>query len=402
MIDIAEPASFRAAPPAAAAISNWSFPTSVRFGAGRIAELADAVGELGARRPLVVTDRGLADLPLTVHVMNVLAEGGVTAALFSDVKPNPTGGNVAAGVAALKSGGHDLVVALGGGSALDAAKAIALTATQSRPMWDFEDIGDNWKRVDTSALIPVIAIPTTAGTGSELGRSSVITHETEGRKVIVFHPRMMPNIVFMDAELTLGLPAKVTAATGMDALSHALEAYSAPTFHPMAEGVALNAMRLIKAHLPRAVADGSDIEARSQMLIASGMGCVALQKGLGAIHALAHPLGALYDAHHGLLNAVLMPYVVAFNRPAIEDKLTALARILDLPAHDGAAVIDWIAQLRTELGIGATLGDIGLHDIDRNKVVEMALADPCAGGNPITLDTANLRALLDRAIEGRL
>ncbi len=257
--------------------------------------------------------------------------------LFSDVKPNPTGRNVADGVEAMKAGGHDLVVAIGGGSALDAAKAIAFMASQSRPMWDFEDIGDNFTRADTSRLTPVIAIPTTAGTGSELGRSSVITHDDEHRKVIVFHPRMMPDIVIMDPELTVGLPAPITAATGMDALSHALEAFSAPSFHPMAEGIALNALRLIKTWLPAAVEDGSNLEARAQMLIASGMGCVALQKGLGAIHALAHPLGALYDAHHGLLNAVLMPYVVRFNAPAIQRSSTCCRASLNLrnPARKG-------------------------------------------------------------------
>ncbi|SHO63427.1 hypothetical protein SAMN02745172_01381 [Pseudoxanthobacter soli DSM 19599] len=382
--------------------ANWSFPTTVRFGAGRIADLPAAIAELGARRPLVVTDQGLARLPLVADIMARLNAAGLDAALFSDVKPNPTGENVAAGVAALKEGGHDLVVALGGGSGLDAAKAIALMATQSRPLWDFEDVGDNWKRVDTSHLLPVIAIPTTAGTGSELGRSSVITDTAGQRKVIIFHPCMMPDIVIMDPGLTVGLPAAITAATGMDALSHALESYSAPSFHPMAEGLSLNALRLVKLFLTRAVADGTDMEARAQMLIASGMSCVALQKGLGAIHALAHPLGALHDAHHGLLNAVLMPYVVAFNRPAIEPKLVDLARLLDLPSHDGGAVIDWILALRTELGIPETLADLGLGEIDRPRIVEMALADPCAGGNPVPLDARNTARLLDDAIEGRL
>ena len=382
--------------------ANWSFPTLVRFGAGRISELPAAIAEMGAKRPLIITDRGLVSLPPVTKTMDVLRSAGVPAALFSDVKPNPTGGNVDAGVRVLKEGAHDLVVALGGGSALDAAKAIALMASQARPMWDFEDIGDNWKRVDTSALIPVIAIPTTAGTGSEVGRSSVITHESEKRKVIIFHPRMLPNIVIMDPELTLGLPAPITAATGMDALSHALEAYASPSFHPMAEGIALNAIRLLKEWLPRATADGSDLEARSQVLIASGMGCVALQKGLGAIHALAHPLGALYDAHHGLLNAVLMPYVVGFNRPAIDEKFVVLARFLDLPGRPGTdAIIDWILGLREELKIPRTLPEMGLGSIDRLKVTQMGAADPCAGGNPIPLDPAKLSEILDAAITGR-
>ncbi len=380
--------------------ANWSFPTSVRFGNGRIGELADIVRELGAKRPLVVTDDGLKSLFPVQRTLDVLKAGGLDAGFFHNVKPNPTGGNVDDGVAFLKLGQHDLVIAIGGGSALDAAKAIALMATQSIAMWDLEDIGDNWKRADTSRLIPVIAIPTTAGTGSELGRASVITNEAEKRKVIVFHPRMMPDVVVMDPELTTGLPAHITAATGMDALSHALEAYCAPSFHPMAEGIALNALQLIKTWLPVAVEDGKNIEARAQMLIASGMGCVALQKGLGAIHALAHPLGALYDTHHGLLNAVLMPYVVEFNAPVLQEKLALLARFLDLPTHDARAVVDWIVDLRKRLNIPNTLPGIGLADIDEDRVATMGETDPSAGGNPIKLDREKLRTILRAAIAG--
>lgn len=385
-------------PSAASVTANWSFPTAVRFGCGRIGTLAGAVRELGAQNPLVVTDDGLKDLPPAARTLDVLRADGFAAPLFHQVKPNPTGANVDDGVRVLKEGGHDCVVAIGGGSALDAAKAIALMATQSRPMWDFEDIGDNWKRVDTAALLPVVAIPTTAGTGSELGRASVITNEDEARKVIVFHPRMMPDIVVMDPELTVGLPPRITAATGMDALSHALEAFCAPTFHPMAEGIALNALAIIKAWLPRAVADGTDLEARSQMLVASGMGCVALQKGLGAVHALAHPLGALHDAHHGLLNAVLMPSVVRFNAGAVEDKLSLLARFLDLPGTGPDAVIGWIGALRDEIGLPSTLTAAGLTGIDRDRVAAMGVTDPSAAGNPVPLDRAGLRSILDAAI----
>lgn len=380
-----------------AVASNWSFPTDVRFGNGRIREIGAAVRALGASSPLVVTDAGLKDLFPVQRALEALREAGLQPGLFFNVKPNPTGRNVADGVEALRSGGHDLVVAIGGGSALDAAKAIALMSSQTISMWDLEDIGDNWKRVDTSGLVPVIAVPTTAGTGSELGRSSVITQEEEHRKVIVFHPRMMPNIVIMDPELTTGLPAHITAATGMDALSHALEALSSPTFHPMAEGIALNALQLIKTWLPVAVAEGQNLEARGQMLVASGMGCVALQKGLGAIHALAHPLGALHDAHHGLLNAVLMPYVLEFNAPAIKDKLELLARLLDLPVPTAAGVIDWIFDLRETLEIPPTLAAMGLTDIDEDRVVAMAEVDPCAGGNPVRLDRAALLSILHAA-----
>lgn len=380
-----------------AVASNWSFPTDVRFGNGRIREIGAAVRTLGASSPLVVTDAGLKDLFPVQRALEALREAGLQPGLFFNVKPNPTGRNVAEGVEVLRSGGHDLVVAIGGGSALDAAKAIALMSSQSISMWDLEDIGDNWKRVDTARLVPVIAVPTTAGTGSELGRSSVITQDEEHRKVIVFHPRMMPNIVIMDPELTTGLPAHITAATGMDALSHALEALSSPTFHPMAEGIALNALQLIKTWLPVAVAEGQNLEARGQMLVASGMGCVALQKGLGAIHALAHPLGALHDAHHGLLNAVLMPYVLEFNAPAIKDKLEMLARLLDLPVPTAAGVVDWIFDLRETLEIPLTLSAMGLADIDEDRVVAMAEVDPCAGGNPVRLDRAGLLGILRAA-----
>jgi len=377
-----------------AVAGNWSFPTAVRFGNGRISELPAIARELGSSRPLVVTDAGLKDLYPVQRALEVLRGGGLDAALFHGVRPNPTGTNVADGVDALRSGGHDLVVAIGGGSALDAAKAIALMAGQTIPMWDLEDIGDNWKRADTSRLVPVIAVPTTAGTGSELGRSSVITHEAGTRKVIVFHPRMMPNVVVMDPELTVGLPAPITAATGMDALSHALEAYCAPSFHPMAEGVALNAVRLIKQWLPLATLDGSNLEARGQMLVASGMGCLALQKGLGAMHALAHPLGALHDAHHGLLNAVLMPYVLEFNAPAITDKLNFLARFLDLPNPTAAGVIEWIHELRETLALPNSLAGMGVRDIDIDTVARMGTVDPCAGGNPVPLDQAGLKTIL--------
>ena len=378
--------------------SNWSFPTSVRFGNGRVSELGAIARELGSSRPLIVTDTGLKDLYPVQHALEALRGDGFEVAVFSDVKPNPTGTNVADGVEVVRKGAHDLVIAIGGGSALDAAKAIALMASQTIPMWDLEDIGDNWKRADTANLVPVIALPTTAGTGSELGRSSVITNEAEKRKVIVFHPRMMPDVVVMDPELTTGLPPHITAATGMDALSHALEAYCAPSFHPMAEGVALNALRLIARWLPAATLDGGNLEARGQMLVASGMGCVALQKGLGAIHALAHPLGALHDAHHGLLNAVLMPYVVEFNMPAIKDKLNFLGHFLDLPDPSAVGVVAWIRSLRETLDIPDTLTAMGLVDIDIDKVAAMGAVDPCAGGNPVPLDPDGLKRILRAAI----
>lgn len=382
--------------------ANWGFPTNVWFGTGRIRDLAKAVHSLGATRPLLITDRGLAGLPMIGQAIADLTDDGLFVQLFSDVKPNPTEANVSAGLTMLREGGHDLVIAFGGGSGMDAAKAVALMAGQTRPLMDFEDIGDYWTRVDPAGMMPVIAVPTTAGTGSELGRSSVITDEAAGRKVIIFHPKMMPNLVIMDPGLTVGLPANLTAATGMDALTHALEAYCAPSFHPMAEGLALQALVMIKDHLPRACRDGTDIEAREQMMIASGMACVALQKGLGGVHALAHPLGALYDAHHGLLNAVLLPYVLAFNMPVLTDKLTRLARVLGLASHTPDAVLEWVLAVRAETKIPDALSTIGIDTARIDQVVALAEIDPCVGGNPIKLDQPILRGIFTRAVEGRL
>jgi alcohol dehydrogenase class IV len=387
----------QARPPA-----NWGFPTNVWFGAGRIGDIAKAVRSLGAERPLLVTDRGLAAMPMVTNAMAALAEAGLAAGLFADVKPNPSAVNVEAGLKLLRDGRYDLVIAFGGGSGMDAAKAIALMAGQTRPLWDFEDIGDFWTRVNPAGMVPVVAVPTTAGTGSELGRSSVITDEEGERKVIIFHPKMMPGVVIMDPELTVGLPRGLTAATGMDALTHALEAFCAPSFHPMAEGLALQSLAMIKDHLPRACADGTDIEAREQMLIASGMACVALQKGLGGVHALAHPLGALYDAHHGLLNAILLPYVLSFNMSVLTDKLVRLARILALPSQTPGAVLEWVLAIRAETGIPNDLSALGIDDARTAQIAALAERDPCAGGNPVPLDQEILTGIFQRALTGRL
>jgi alcohol dehydrogenase class IV len=382
--------------------ANWGFPTEVWFGAGRVRELPKAVRALGALRPLIVTDRGLSNLPMVAEAAAGLREAGLFVGIFSDVKSNPTGANVADGLAALRAGQHDAVIALGGGSGMDVGKAIALMAGQRRPLWDFEDIGDYWTRVDRAGMLPVIAVPTTAGTGSELGRSSVITDVEGMRKVIIFHPNMLPRMVVMDPELTVGLPRHLTAATGMDALTHALEAFCSRSFHPMAEGLALQALSMISAHLPRAYANGADIEAREQMMIASGMACVALQKGLGGVHALAHSLGALYDAHHGLLNAILLPYVLHFNMPVLSERLERLARILDLRVETPGAVLDWVLACRAASGIPDNLAAIGIDGNRRVEVVALAERDPCAGGNPIPLDQASLSGIFERAVSGRL
>ncbi|MGQ7819359.1 iron-containing alcohol dehydrogenase [Metapseudomonas furukawaii] len=381
---------------------NWNYPTSVRVGVGRIAELASACRELGMAAPLLVTDPGLSGLPMIDAALARCRDAGLQAGLFHRIKGNPTGTNVMDGVEAFRSGGHDGVIAFGGGSALDAGKAIALMVGQDRPLWDFEDVGDNASRVKVAGMAPVVAVPTTAGTGSEVGRAAVITDDQAQLKRIIFHARMLPAIVLLDPELTLGLPRTLTAATGMDALSHSLEAFCSPLYHPMAEGIALEGMRLVKDFLPRACADGGDVEARLQMLVASSMGATAFQRGLGGMHALAHPLGALYDAHHGLLNAVLMPFVLQANRASIEAPMERLARYLGLPQAGFGAVLDWVLDLRAGLGIPHSLAEIGIDGARVEQVGRMAEVDPSAGTNPIPFDAAQYSRIFQHALEGRL
>lgn len=381
---------------------NWNYPTSVRFGAGRIAELPEACKSLGMKNPLLITDAGLAPLPIVKNAIEMCRAAGLGCGLFADVRANPVGANVVAGVAAYQAGKHDGVIAFGGGSGLDAAKAVALMVGQNRPLFDFEDRDDWFSRVNEAGMAPVVAVPTTSGTGSEVGRASVITDESDHTKKIIFHPRMLPAIVIDDPELTIGLPPKITAAVGMDALSHNLEAYCSPFYHPMAEGIALKAMSLIKDWLPTAVRDGQNIEARAQMMAASSMGATAFQKGLGAMHSLSHPCGALLDTHHGLTIAVVMPYVLAFNRSAIELRMTALARYLDLPSPSFNAVLDWVMALRAEVGIPNTLAEIGVTEAHVEKLSAMAIEDPSCGGNPVTLTRENLAQLYRNAITGAL
>jgi len=379
---------------------NWNYPTTFRFGAGRIRELPQACAALGMRRPLLVTDPGLAALPLVANAAGICRDASLHCAIFSDVRPNPVEQNVADGVRAYREGGHDGVIAVGGGTGLDAAKAIALMAGQTRPIWDFEDREDWWTRVNVAGMAPVVAVPTTAGTGSEVGRASVITDLRDHTKKIIFHPKMMPGIVISDPELTLGLPAKVTAATGMDALSHCLEAYCSPFFHPMADGIAVEGMRLIHDFLPRAVADGSDLEARSHMLIASSMGATAFQKGLGAMHSLSHPCGANLDTHHGLTNAVVMPYVLAWNRRAIEGRMGRLAAWLGLKQHSYDGVLDWVLELRATIGIPPTLAGLGVREEHAAAFAPQAFADPSTGGNPLPMTVADFERLYLNCIRG--
>ncbi|MSO70176.1 MAG: iron-containing alcohol dehydrogenase [Alphaproteobacteria bacterium] len=381
---------------------NWNYPTAIRFGAGRIAELAEACGVVGLKRPLLVSDPGLKESAMVQNAIAANAKTGLSTGLFANVRPNPTGQNVDDGVAAYRAGGHDGVIGFGGGSALDVGKAIALMIGQRRPIWDFEDREDWWRRVDEAGMAPVIAVPTTSGTGAEVGRVSVITDERGPTKKLIFHPRLMPRLVIADPELTLGLPAHLTAATGMDALAHNLEAYCARGFHPMADGVALEGMRLIKTWLPVAVRDGASIEARAYMMVASTMGATAFQKGLGAIHALSHPVGSLFDVHHGLTNAVFMPYVLAFNRPVIGEKLTALARYLDLASPSPEAVIAWTLALRKEIGVPHTLAELGVPEAGIDRLLPLAEIDQARDGNPRPLSRDDLKALFVAAWRGEL
>lgn len=369
--------------------ANWSYPTAIKFGAGRIKELADHCKAVGMKKPLLITDRGLAPMAITQNALDILDAAGLGRAIFADVDPNPNDKNLEAGVKAFRDGGHDGVVAFGGGSGLDLGKAVAFMAGQTRPVWDFEDIGDWWTRASVEGIAPIVAVPTTAGTGSEVGRASVITNSETHTKKVIFHPKFLPAVTICDPELTVGMPKVITAGTGMDAFAHCLEAYSSPFYHPMSQGIALEGLRLVKEYLPRAYADGSDIEARANMMSAAAMGAVAFQKGLGAIHSLSHPVGAIYNTHHGMTNAVVMPPVLRFNRPAIESKIAAAAAYLGISGgFDG--FYDYVLQLRTELGVPDKLSALGVGTDRIDEMAAMAIVDPTAGGNPVelTLDAA--------------
>jgi alcohol dehydrogenase class IV len=381
---------------------NWNYPTAIRFGPGRIAELPAVCKELGMKRPLLVTDPGLRKLPMIDAALAALNSAGLGTATFSDIRANPVGKNVDDGVACYKAGQCDGVIAFGGGSALDVGKTIALMSGQTRPLWDFEDRDDWYTRVNPAGVAQTIAVPTTAGTGSEVGRASVILDEATHIKKIIFHPKMLPSVVISDPELTLGLPPRITAATGMDALAHCLEAYCAPGFHPLADGIAIEGIRLVKEWLPIAVKDGNNIAARAHMLAAASMGATAFQKGLGAIHSLSHPVGAIYNSHHGETNAVVMPYVLQFNRAAIEERITRLARYLGLSNASFRGFLDWVLSLRSEIGIPNTLADLGVKESDLDRLVPMAVDDPSTGGNPRPAGHAEMRQMFLMAIHGDL
>jgi hypothetical protein len=382
--------------------ANWNYPTNVKVGAGRVGELAELCKSMGMQAPLLITDPGLAALPMLQNVVANVNSAGLRCGLFSGIKANPTGENVDDGTAYYREHDHDGVIAFGGGSALDAAKAVALMVGQDRPVWDFEDVGENWLRVNVDGMAPVVAVPTTAGTGSEVGRASVITDTSNHIKKIIFHPNMLPAQVILDPELTVGLPAPITAATGMDALSHNLEALCSPFYHPMAEGIAIEGIRLVQEYLPRAVADGSDIEARTQMLVCSSMGATAFQKGLGGMHALAHPLGALYDAHHGTLNAILMPYVLKANFSEIGKRINRLTQYMGLAEIGFEGFMGWVLGLREQVGIPHTLAEINIGDEQAEIIGNMAVEDPSAGGNPISFSAEQYRQIFTNAVNGDL
>ena len=378
---------------------NWNYPTPIWFGPGRIKDIQKACDDLNILNPLIVTDPGILKTDIITKLNNNLK---TTAKIYSEVQGNPTGKNVKDGVDFFNSFQNDGVIAVGGGSGMDTGKGIAFMAKQTKPIWDFEDIDDYWTRANSDVIFPIIAVPTTAGTGSETGRAGVFTNEETKVKKIIFHPKMLPSTVILDPELTLPLPSNLTAYTGMDALAHCLEAYCSNLFHPLSQGIALEGISIIKKYLQKSFSNGDDIEARGNMLAASSMGSIAFQKGLGAIHSLSHPVGALYNTHHGLTNAVFMPYVLKKNRNAIEDKLIALSRYIELSNQSFDGFMTWILNLRESFQIPHTLEELIHEDTKLEEMSAMALVDPTAGSNPIDLNQSDFLKLYKDSFKGIL
>ena len=376
---------------------NWNYPTNVWFGVDRSKEIQKACDTLGIKNPLIVTDPGLLQTSIIDEINSGLS---LNTQIYSDVQGNPTGSNVTNGVKVFLEGDHDGVIAIGGGSGMDAGKGIAFLAHQSRPLWDFEDIGDWWTRADSSVIKPIIAIPTTAGTGSEVGRAAVFLNEENHKKKIIFHPKMLPQIAILDPSLTLNLPKSITAGTGMDALAHCIEAYSSPFYHPMAEGTALEGLRLVKENIQEVYHNGNNVEARSHMLVASMMGAAAFQKGLGAIHSVTHPVNSLYKTHHGTTNGTVMPFVLNYNRSTIEEKFTRLANFLDIK-NGFEGIVDWIIELKKEMEIPETLKDMGVNEGDEIKLAPLAQEDPTTGANPLEMTVERFQELILNCISGK-
>lgn len=376
---------------------NWNYPTNVWFGVDRSKEIQKACDTLGIKNPLIVTDPGLLQTSIIDEINSGLSSN---TQIYSDVQGNPTGSNVTNGVKVFLEGDHDGVIAIGGGSGMDAGKGIAFLAHQSRPLWDFEDIGDWWTRADSSVIKPIIAIPTTAGTGSEVGRAAVFLNEENHKKKIIFHPKMLPQIAILDPSLTLNLPKSITAGTGMDALAHCIEAYSSPFYHPMAEGTALEGLRLVKENIQEVYHNGNNVEARSHMLVASMMGAAAFQKGLGAIHSVTHPVNSLYKTHHGTTNGTVMPFVLNYNRSTIEEKFTRLANFLDIK-NGFEGIVDWIIELKKEMEIPETLKDMGVNEGDEIKLAPLAQEDPSTGANPLEMTVERFQELILNCISGK-
>ena len=382
---------------------NWNYPTTIWLGENRINDIAQACKSLNISKPLLVTDKGLAETIIVKNTLSILKDNGVSVELYFNVVGNPTGTNVDEGVESYHKNNCDGVIAFGGGSGLDVGKAIAFMSGQTLPIWDFEDVGDNWTKANSSKIAPIIAVPTTAGTGSETGRASVILNEKTGVKNIIFHPKFLPSIVILDPVLTVGLPPKITAATGMDALAHNLEAFCAPGYHPMADGIALEGIRLIDKWLLEAVNNGSNLDARMNMLTAASMGSTAFQKGLGAIHSLSHPINALNNIHHGLSNAIFMPYVLTFNKNVIEDKIIKICDYLEFQDKSFNGFISWVLDLRKKLEIPHKLSDVVKEkDLQLDRLSKMALADPSTGGNPKKLSEADMKIMYQHSMSGIL
>ena len=378
-------------------IGNWSYPTQIKFGAGRIREISDACNQANIKKPLLITDKGLSNLPITSRTLQLMKEAGLGEAIFSNVDPNPNEKNLDAGIAAFTEGNHDGVIAFGGGSGLDLGKLVAFMVGQDRSVWDFEDVSDWWTRAKPDAIFPIVAVPTTAGTGSEVGRASVLTNSSTAEKKIIFHPQILPKVVICDPELTVEMPKSITAGTGLDAFAHCVEAFSSPHYHPMSQGIAVEGMRLVIENLEKVYLDGSDVEARANMMSAALMGATAFQKGLGAIHALSHPIGAMHHTHHGTTNAVCMPAVLRLNELKIQQRFDSVSGYLGIK-NGFSGFKTFVDQFNASLNIPSKLGDLGVESPDIEKLVKGALSDPSCGGNPVELNETNVRALFEEVL----